>query len=285
MNFDLQQSTIRLKNLCSSLLASYSEEDLHQLRVTLRRVRSALRETPAGNKGDLRRELGTLARATNSARDWDTLVASAHDQLGTEQLRALLPLLEEHRETAQAQVYRMLHSPRWLAALKAIDCELALTHSETDSKVIAAGQLQIKLQNTAAAGRKAMARDDDKSWHKLRIAIKELRYTLDTLPQGPADSATARLLDECKSLQTLLGDWHDTVVHRNLLDELADPTSLYAATPASDAASALQHVLAANGQRSLEHIKQRLRRGGLAVAAQAAANISISETYPANSRR
>ena len=282
MNFDLQQSAIRLRALCSSLLAGYSEEDLHQLRVTLRRVRSALRETPVGNpasnKRDLRRELGTLARATNSARDWDTLVASARAQLEPQQLHALLPLLEERREPARAQVYRMLHSPQWLTSLKALDCELALTHSETVSQAIAAGQLQIKLQNTAAAGRKAMARDDDKSWHKLRIAIKELRYTLDTLPQGPADSATARLLDECKSLQTLLGDWHDTVVHRHLLDELADPTSLYAATPASDAASALQHALAIHGQRFLEHIKQGLRRGNLAMAAQAAANVSISHS-------
>ena len=278
MNFDLQQSAIRLRALCSSLLAGYSEEDLHQLRVTLRRVRSALREPPAGNKGDLRRELGTLARATNSARDWDTLVASALNRLEPQELRPLLPLLEERREAARAQVYRMFQSPRWLAALKALDCEPTLTHSETDSQAVAAGQLQTKLQNTAAAGRKAMARDDHKSWHKLRIAIKELRYTLDTLPQGPGESATARLLDECKSLQTLLGNWHDTVVHRHLLNELADLASFDATSPAGDATSALQHALAANGQRTLEHIKQELRRGDLALATQAAVNMSISQT-------
>ena len=39
MNFDLQQSTIQLKALRSSLLASYSEEDLHQLRVTLQQMK------------------------------------------------------------------------------------------------------------------------------------------------------------------------------------------------------------------------------------------------------
>jgi len=276
VNFDPQESSIRLKDLCSSLLAGYSEGDLHRLRVTLRRVRSALRETPAGNKGGLRRELGTLARATNSARDWDTLVASAHDQLEPEQLRALLPLLEERRERGRAQVYRMFHSPRWLAALKALDCGLTPTHSETDSQAIAAGQPENKLQSTAAAGRKALARDDDKSWHKLRIAIKELRYTLDTLPHGPGETSMARLLDECKSLQTLLGDWHDTVVHRHLLDELAAQGSFDADTPAGEAASALEHALAIHGQRSLEYIKHRLRRGDLALAALSPANASIS---------
>jgi len=55
VNFELQQSTVRLKALHSALLAGYSEEDLHQLRVTLRRMRSALRKVALDDARELRR--------------------------------------------------------------------------------------------------------------------------------------------------------------------------------------------------------------------------------------
>jgi len=272
VNFELQQSTVRLKALHSSLLAGYSEEDLHQLRVTLRRMRSALRKVALDDARELRRELGALARATNSARDWDTLVASAQDQLEPAQLRALLPLLEECRQGARAQVYSVLRSQQWCAALARWDDLADITEMAVGCQAIASRELDSILQRVNAAGRKAMIRDDAGRWHKLRIAIKELRYTLDSLPQVAGEPLTAaRLLDECKSLQSLLGAWHDTVVHQQLLDELGARESFDASTSAGVAAQALQQALAAARQRSLELIKQRLCRGTLALAAQALA--------------
>jgi len=272
VNFELQQSTVRLKALHSALLAGYSEEDLHQLRVTLRRMRSALRKVALDDARELRRELGALARATNSARDWDTLVASAQDQLEPAQLRALLPLLEECRQGARAQVYSVLRSQQWCAALARWDDLADITEMAVGCQAIASRELDSILQRVNAAGRKAMIRDDAGRWHKLRIAIKELRYTLDSLPQVAGEPLTAaRLLDECKSLQSLLGAWHDTVVHQQLLDELGARESFDASTSAGVAAQALQQALAAARQRSLELIKQRLCRGTLALAAQALA--------------
>ncbi len=271
MNFELQQSTIRLKALRSSLLAGYSEVDLHQLRVTLRRMRSVLRKVALDEARELRRELGALARATNDARDWDTLVASAQDQLGPEPLRALLPLLEKCHQVARAQVYHMLRSHQWRAALARWDELADITEMAAGCQAIATRELDSILQRVNAAGRKAMIRDDPRRWHKLRIAIKELRYTLDTLPHDAGESLTARLLDECKSLQSLLGDWHDTVVHRQLLDALSARESCDSTTSAGVAAQVLQQALAATGQRALELIKQRLRRGNLALAAEALA--------------
>jgi CHAD domain-containing protein len=268
VNFDLQESTIRLKALRSSLLTGYREEDLHQLRVTLRRMRSVLRKVALDEARELRRELGALARATNGARDWDTLVASAQDQLGPEQLRALLPLLEECHQGALAQVYRMLRSHQWRAALARWDALADITEMAVGCQAIATRELDSILQRVNAAGRKAMIRDDARRWHKLRIAIKELRYTLDSLPHDAGEPLTAMLLDECKSLQSLLGDWHDTVVHRQLLDQLSAQESFDATTSAGVAAQALQQALAATGQRSLELIKQRLHQGNLALAAE-----------------
>jgi len=64
-------------------------------------------------------------------------------------------------------------------------------------------------------------------------------------------------------LQALLGDWHDTVVHRQLLDALAGSGSPDTATPPGEAARELQQVLALKGLESLEQIKHRLRQGAL----------------------
>ncbi len=61
-----------------------------------------------------------------------------------------------------------------------------------------------------------------RNWHRLRIAIKDLRYTLDSVPLAERDARLKKALKLCKRLQEYLGDWHDTVVHLQLLRELVD---------------------------------------------------------------
>ena len=261
MNFDIQQATAHLRTLRSSLLANYNDEDLHQLRVTLRRMRSVLRGVPGGKAHKLRRRLAALARTTNDARDWDTLYTGAMEQLIAEQFNRLEPVLHERREDARAQVYRMFHSKQWLIALSHWDVLVGKTDLQAQNLSMVSGKLATGLRRASKAADKAMAKDDDRRWHKLRIAIKELRYALDTgTDEVPAKAV---LLQQCKTLQALLGDWHDTVVHRHLLDMLARDGSLDPTTPAGKVASDLQQVLVQKGQESLEQIKHRLHRGGL----------------------
>ena len=62
-----------------------------------------------------------------------------------------------------------------------------------------------------------MVENEDRRWHKYRIAVKEVRYVAEANAALPGMSEIA---ESCKPLQTLLGDWHDTVVQLNLLDEL-----------------------------------------------------------------
>ena len=263
MNFDVQQATAHLRTLRSSLLANYNDEDLHQLRVTLRRMRSVLLGMPGGKARKLRRRLGALARTTGDARDWDTLYSSARDQLRTEQFNKLEPLLHERRESARAQVYRMFHAKQWLTALDRWDALAGKTDLDPESLRMAPGELAARLRRATRMADKAMAKDDEKRWHKLRIAIKELRYALDTGSDGAPASEPPELLQECKTLQTLLGDWHDTVVHRQLLDTLAGSGSPDTTTPSGEAARELQQFLAIKGQESLEQIKHRLQQGVL----------------------
>ena len=276
MNLSLQAAGSRLRTLRSSLLACYRDEDLHQLRVTLRRMRAALLGKDSARESrpqvqQLRKELGALARSINSARDWDTLVASARDELRPEQFRDLQALLEQRRETARAQVYRMFHSLQWRATLDSWEAHLQQAGIETGGHAPTPGELANRLTRANAAGRKALSRGDDRSWHKLRIAIKELRYGLD-MPGAQAMPAPfgTRLLDECETLQELLGGWHDTVVHRQLLDAMAEQGLLDPTTPAGRAADALGQALAASGRQLLEQTRLRLGRADLHPAAAVA---------------
>ena len=66
---------------------------------------------------------------------------------------------------------------------------------------------------------RALEEDTDRRWHKFRIAVKEVRYVAEANPQLPE---SALVVAACRSLQTLLGDWHDTVVQLDLLDGLAE---------------------------------------------------------------
>ncbi|MEZ5573099.1 MAG: CHAD domain-containing protein [Halioglobus sp.] len=266
VNLDLHQGTARLRALRDALSAQYKEEDLHRLRVTIRRMRSVLRSKRGDKARKLRRRLSELAHTTNSARDWDTLYTSSSTYLGPDQFSDLQLSLHARREHARAHVYRMFHSKKWQTTLGRCDTLAGKIDLEDADLRLTPGKLKSRLKRAIAAARKAVERDNDKHWHKLRIAIKELRYALDSCADEAQAHSNSAILRECKTLQALLGDWHDTVVHRQLLNTLAGDGPLNPATPAGSAADELQRVLADQGQRSLARVRKRLRKGVLEAA-------------------
>jgi CHAD domain-containing protein len=92
----------------------------------------------------------------------------------------------------------------------------------------------------------ALVQDDDTSWHKFRIAVKEVRYTAEReLPGTAAESRVAEVVEICKSFQSLLGGWHDCVVQAQLLEEL----------PPSPLVGELQKFIAERRQQRLAEIR------------------------------
>ena len=259
MTFKLAQSSKALKKQRRSLLAKYDDEELHQLRVNLRRVRSALESTPEKKARRLRRDLGRLARATNSARDWDTLVACARRALTAAQFGELEPGLDARQAAARGQVYRMLGSRRWKTVVRRWKDYSNKAGIQRQPLADTRQGLEKVVKRSNRAIRKALVKDDDKHWHQLRIAIKKLRYTLEHMGERGQGPGTAQLIARCKHLQTELGDWHDTVVHRQLLEELFEGAGYEAGSAAQAAASALLDALALKRQQCLSNIKAELR--------------------------
>jgi CHAD domain-containing protein len=251
MATDSNKLSRKLRKLRKRLLASYDAEDLHQLRVAMRRIRSLLKQLPGGKARRLRRAWGELAATTNAARDWDTLFSYAGDTLLPAQFDQLRPWLEQHREVTHQWVIAMLQSQQWQDASKHLRETERVAKKQRSAPRIGRQEFVRAIHKVNAAGRKALAADDDRRWHKLRIRIKELRYTVDRLGGQLPERQSQTTLEHCKRLQEQLGGWHDTVIHRLLLDTYP-AAAQGGAGPEAAAVSALQAALEQRGQQCLE---------------------------------
>jgi CHAD domain-containing protein len=227
-------------------LADASDADaLHDFRVALRRLRSALRAyrpwlgRAASRK--VRSALRDLGRATNAGRDAEVqaewLAAQArelpdHARAGAAKLaerlqKRRLPRAGELRAALQSSADKILErlefqenaSPAFSAVYEALLGEHA---------AVAAARL-------AAVGRA----DQVEEAHEARIALKRLRYLLE--PLADELPLAAPLLETVKELQDLLGELHDA----HVLDETLVNAKASRATPRA----ALAALAAANATR------------------------------------
>ncbi len=224
-----------LKARRKALLRRYDAEELHQLRVNIRRLRSVLKLAATEKARRLRKTWGTLARRTNAARDWDTFAEYIRATLDPALTGPLQPLLALQLEQAHRRVEKTLLSPRWTEACKAWQVYERHRIAAPTAVPALASQVEPARRRANQASAAALSRNDQASWHALRIAIKELRYTLDNLqPGSPAEQRQLRAgIGLCKQLQSELGDWHDTVVHRELAEQLAQAAAGDAAAVAA----------------------------------------------------
>ena len=221
MKAKLENLSRSLRKKRHSLLQSYDAEDLHQTRVGLRRMRSHLKSRSGGKARSLRHELGKLADATNPARDWDTLVEKTHAHLDQPTLQLLGEDLRRYQASSHLPALAMLQSDDWSHVLEQWDAYLrrhppGRVKAGSDEKT-----LKKIRERVDHAWLRASHNGAPRNWHKLRIALKDLRYRLEADAGTTGDREASKLLKHCKRLQTLLGDWHDTVIHLQLVREIA----------------------------------------------------------------
>ena len=194
-------------------------EDVHQLRVAVRRLRSVLRTArPILDRAwvdDLRSELAWLAGELGPARDLDVLIpalwADAVTLERTEQ-QALTPLFgkfEEARAAAGEQALEALRSERYYALLASI--EAAAAGSPSGGK----GSLERAVRKEYQRLRRAMRDVDDDptddAIHRARIKGKRARYATELL-EADLGKRGQKLIAAAKEFQDVAGGHHDTVV-------------------------------------------------------------------------
>jgi CHAD domain-containing protein len=209
---------------------------VHKMRVTARRLRSALqghrrildRDATAPLVADLR----WLGAELASARDAEVLAVrftTAVDALPTPEV--LGPVAAQltrrfSREQAQGHTRAVaaLDSDRYLRLQERLDTLL------TDPPLTRRGRRRATRELPPAIGkalRRTTARksdaatgiDRDAALHEMRKAAKRTRYVLE-VAEPALGKKTRKLRKRIKDVQSLLGDHHDTVVARPVLREL-----------------------------------------------------------------
>jgi triphosphatase len=234
-------------------------EPVHQMRVAVRRLRSALaifrRATIGQDSTALFRSLGhalrALAAILGAARDWDVFLAGTGAEIGAafsgdKRVTALLAAASRKRATAYAAVIAHLASPAWhdlalrLALLPAARpwsppvpalperdefgelrvLELHANLLAASAEAYASQALHRSLKRVTSAGEDLSALSPD-ALHEARKNGKQLRYACEFFaPLFPA-KPTRRFLERLEDLQEALGAVNDSHVAASLMDQLS----------------------------------------------------------------
>ncbi|WP_026840719.1 CHAD domain-containing protein [Citrifermentans bremense] len=212
------------------------EEQLHDLRVASRRLREALAlfepcfPSDAASKLSKRvrkvtRMLGPIRNA-DEARLFFLELKQSRPQTDTAVLDELLRALEQERGLARSQLAATLRHPRerrqTAMLLDALHDRLNLFRGQKenpflDFRTFAEGALTERAETLAVLLPSAAIEGDPAAQHRLRIAVKKMRYRVELVePQLPSAGA---LRDKLKSHQEVLGKLHDLDVFTGMVRE------------------------------------------------------------------
>ncbi len=199
-----------------------TDDAVHQLRVSCRRLRSDLRSfrslLPDPRAEALREELSWLAGSFGDARDTEVLRerlrdTAAEDPLSPLDLTAVDALLAAEEEQAVGRALGALRSVRYLAILQllhdlATSPEFAAGAADPCSKVLPPLVAKARKQLTKQAHRLTLLAQDD-HWHRARILAKRARYIAETAQEALGTLPEAKA---AKAVQTSLGLHQDAVI-------------------------------------------------------------------------
>ncbi|MEV6612284.1 CHAD domain-containing protein [Kutzneria sp. NPDC051319] len=194
-------------------------EDLHQMRVSVRRLRAVLKSAPDSvpDSAKLRVELGWLGGALGPVRDLDVLIdrlrAESDDFPDDERTVAttLLDGLVNDRVSARERLTSALNSSRYRTLLghlaQAANSELDPTAPEPALMDL----VRAPYRKLRKAVRALPADPPDEDLHRLRILGKRLRYAAE-LVRPITGKQLKELVRASKELQEVLGEHQDACV-------------------------------------------------------------------------
>jgi inorganic triphosphatase YgiF len=219
-------------------------EGIHQMRVGLRRLRatfSLFKEMLQGSDFSKKAELVWLTEQLGPARDFDVLVSKTlaplrsnhHDE---KEFAALEHDVDNRRKAGMATAKAAVESERfrgllldtalWLFDGKWRNNADALETSLRKQPIepFAKQELTRRMRKIAKGVRKLRTMDPGRR-HKLRIAIKKVRYAREFFESLRPDSPGKQIDRLLKNLQSALGDLNDMTVHSRLVHGLARTNS------------------------------------------------------------
>jgi len=271
--------TSPLEALIHNLRHATSDEPefVHQARVALRRIRATLGAAapwvPGGRAARQVRRVAAglrrLGRQLGAARDLDVLLdetlpalagregPTAESALGVVRARALAARAAAYAELISAQAAPacgalLLHLEQLLFELAQPEARVDVPLEADDALLHLLRQQHRRVFRVAGDLMHLNARQR----HRLRIAVKRLRYLWDLVPQIPGQEDRAGYSDALGAVQAALGSIHDAAVARQLLQSLQATGRLVAAARRREART-LRH-----GLPDVAHALARLKLAG-----------------------
>jgi CHAD domain-containing protein len=214
-------------------------EDLHQMRVAVRRMRASLKSArpllDAAWADGLRAELGWLGRALGPVRDLDVMLLRLRGEIAglPEREKAagevlVGRLVQEHGE-ARVEMLAALEAPRYTSLIERLADAIRLplpTPSATTAQPELPELVRVEFRKIRRDVERAGEDPADEVLHALRIRAKRVRYTGElvrpALKGTPAGRTVKELLDATTELQEVLGDHQDACVAEQRIRELLD---------------------------------------------------------------
>jgi CHAD domain-containing protein len=221
-------------------------EFLHDLRIAVRRTRSALKlagdALPDGVAGRFRPEFKWLGDLTTPTRDLDVYLLGFSEMAASlvaataEELEPFHDHLRRSRAAEQRLLVRGLRSARftrlstqWRQALTAA----ATGRARPSTARLAASRIARAHRRVLRDGSTIDATSPPESLHELRKRCKELRYLLELFGSLYDPGEQWRAVRELKALQDCLGEFQDTQVQHEELRAFADQMMTERGAPAA----------------------------------------------------
>jgi CHAD domain-containing protein len=221
-------------------------EFLHDLRIAIRRTRSALKLAGRALPGDLaarfRPEFKWLGDLTTPSRDLDVyllgfagmaagLVSGTEDELEPFRL-----YLVRARTAAQRNLARGLRSVRFARLTSQWRTELAAVRQPRKRPTVAelaGGRIAVAQRRALRAGQRITAASPATDLHELRKDCKELRYLVEMFGSLYDPAQRWQAVRELKALQDCLGEFQDAEVQRAELRAFAEKMLAERSAPAA----------------------------------------------------
>ncbi len=209
-----------------------AEDSVHQMRVSSRRLRSALRTFRRSLDPDvadgLSAELRWLGGELGPARDTEVMSARLHDEVRALPAELVLGNVEQlmtrhfarEAEEGKARAIRALDSKRYTELLRALEKLVRKPRKIKDDKkelrkAVARSGRQLG-KAVAAAHDLEPGAEQDAALHEVRKKAKRARYAAETV-QPVTGAKLRKWRKNVKAVQSTLGTHHDIVVTRDVL--------------------------------------------------------------------
>lgn len=195
-------------------------EFIHQMRVALRRLRSALRifrpALPDGFEAAVVPPMRALSRVLGEARDWDVLAEEIVGPVrntfaGDARLNALEAAVDRARQQAREAARQALAAQGYAVFLLDLAARLQrIRGAPAEEDLAAFAARRIERQHKKVLALAAAAQEmDAASLHALRIGVKRLRYAIEFFAPLYRARHTRKALESLVGLQDSLGALND----------------------------------------------------------------------------